>query len=78
MSSETWEEKRIRRGEVISAWAVVLIELVVALVILGMSTANCCVPNHAKAIRTVASGSSYVVLSQESAPHALYAASIGR
>lgn len=74
MSGESWEEKSIHRGDVISAWLVVLIELVVALAILGMSTVNCCVPNHAKAIRTATSGWSHVVVSQESAPHASYAA----
>jgi hypothetical protein len=36
MSRELWEEKRIHRGEVISAWLLVLIEVVVALMIFGV------------------------------------------
>jgi hypothetical protein len=36
MSRELWEEKRIHRGEVISAWLLVLIEVVVVLMIFGV------------------------------------------
>lgn len=74
MSSEPWEEKRIHRGEVISAWLVVLIELVVVLMIFGMSASNCCEPNHAKAIRTASPSWSHVFVPQASAPNTSHAA----
>lgn len=74
MSSESWEEKRIHRGEVLSAWLVVLIEVVAILMILGMSDSNCCEPNHAKAVRTPSPVWSHVLVSQASTPHAWHAA----
>jgi hypothetical protein len=74
MSSELWKEKRIRRGEVISAWAVVLIEVVVVLLIFGISASNCCGQDHARVIHTALSGSSHEFVPQESAPFASHAA----
>jgi hypothetical protein len=42
MSNDLWKEKRIHRGEVVSAWLVVLIEVVVVLLIFGISASSCC------------------------------------
>jgi hypothetical protein len=68
MSSELWEEKRIHRGEMVSAWLVVVIEVVVVLLIFGISASNCCEPNHARVIHTASSGSCHKFVPQESAP----------
>src|SRR5262245_3734868 len=67
MSSDLWNEKRIHRGEVISAWLVVLIEVVIVLLIFGISGPNCCDPSHARVNNTVSSGSSHELVPQESA-----------
>jgi hypothetical protein len=45
MSNELWKEKRVRPGDVISAWVVVLIEVVIVLLISGMSASHSRKPN---------------------------------
>ena len=55
MSSDLWKEKRIHRGEVVAAWLVVLIEVVIVLLIFGISASSCCEPNQI--IHTAAPGS---------------------
>jgi hypothetical protein len=67
MSRELWEEKRIHRGEVISAWLVVLIEVVVVLMMFGMSASICCEPNHSRAVHSASSWSSHEFASKEPA-----------
>jgi hypothetical protein len=50
MSSEFWKEKRVHSGDVISAWIVVLIEVVVVLVISGISSSISHEPKEVKVI----------------------------
>ena len=67
MSSELWKEKCIHEGEVISAWLVVLIEVVIVLLIFGIAASDCCEPTHPRIIHTAASGSSHDFMPKESA-----------
>ena len=67
MSSELWKEKCIHEGEVISAWLVVLIEVVIVLLIFGIAASDCCEPTHPSIIHTAASGSSQDFMPTESA-----------
>ena len=59
---EPWEEKCIGRNDLIFAWGVVLMVLVVMLIAIGMVHVPLCQPNVAVADRSASLGSPYVLV----------------
>jgi len=57
IAKEPWEEKCIGRNDLISAWCVVLMVLVMMLIAIGMVRLPPCPPNVAMADRSTSLGS---------------------
>ena len=61
IAKEPWEEKCTGRNDLISAWCVVVIMLVVMLIALGMVRVPPCQPNVAMADRSASLGLSHTL-----------------
>ena len=62
IAKEGWEEKCIRRQDVLSAWVLVLIESTVVLVVFGLIATASCGPDQAMP---------FAATEQQDGPHAL-------
>ena len=62
VAKEPWEEKRIGRQDVISAWVLVLIESVAVLVTFGLLTSVSCSPEHTSPFGAGADDASYALV----------------
>jgi hypothetical protein len=67
VAKEPWEEKRIYREDVVSAWILVVVGLILALIVFGVAAARSCQPNHRASIGAGWASSSCALESQVSA-----------